>query len=257
MVAMPVQSLDVTTWELRDVPVAPQQLSTQAAAMKQQQRQQQRQQQHVQRPPGRHSHVAGAFDQTGIILFGGAGLRGPLNDVWLFELALGQWRCLSSELAEEDCPEAREMAAGTMISEAGLLIHGGRGPDGGLLDDIGIFDARAARWVLIQATGYTRCAHTACNAAALPKLASNDGGGGSQVPASEAAGAGGGAPASNVLLFGGYTGDAVAADLLQLSFMRQQRSSGKSHMKSAPALAGILPDRPLGTCLHRTSHPCR
>lgn len=223
---MPVQSLDVTTWELRDVPLAQQQHPTQgaAAAAKQQQRQQQ---QHAQRPPGRHSHVAGAFDAAGVILFGGAGLRGPLNDVWLFELASGRWHCLSSELAEEEHPEAREMAAGTMISEAGLLIHGGRGADGRLLDDICIFDGRAARWVLIQPTGHARCAHTACNAAALARPAGSEGASGGQAPA-VAAGAGVAAPASNVLLFAGFTGDAVAADLLQLSFMRQQRSSGKN-----------------------------
>ena len=99
------QCLDTGSWELTDVPP---------------QRQQQRQ---VLRPPGRHSHIAGAYEHQGVILFGGAGLRGPLNDVWLFHCPTASWRCLSEELAEDESPAAREMAAGTMISDAGLLVH--------------------------------------------------------------------------------------------------------------------------------------
>lgn len=60
------------------------------------------------RPPGRHSHVAGAFGD-GVLVFGGAGLRGPLSDVWLFEPARRQWRCLSAALRQDEGPEAREM----------------------------------------------------------------------------------------------------------------------------------------------------
>ena len=242
------QCLDTGSWELTDVPP---------------QRQQQRQ---VLRPPGRHSHIAGAYEHQGVILFGGAGLRGPLNDVWLFHCPTASWRCLSEELAEDESPAAREMAAGTMISDAGLLVHGGRAADGSLLDDLCIFDGRAGRWVLVQQTGFPRCAHTACNAAVAaaaqaqaPQPASSSGGGGSEGGAagpaaqqegqgaaaaaaaeaevgSEAASRGAGSapappPASNVLLYGGFTGETVASDLLQLSFLRQQRSSGESARK--------------------------
>jgi hypothetical protein len=200
-----------------------------------------------------------------VVLFGGAGLRGPLNDVWLFHCPTASWRCLSEELAEDESPAAREMAAGTVISDAGLLVHGGRAADGSLLDDLCIFDGRAGRWVLVQQTGFPRCAHTACNAAVaapapapVPQPASSSGGGGDgeagaagaaaqqagQAAAggadaeveSEAASRGAGSapappPASNVLLYGGFTGETVASDLLQLSFLRQQRSSGESGRK--------------------------
>lgn len=201
-------------------------------------------------PPVRHSHVAGPYQKHGLILFGGAGLRGPLADVWLFDVEEHQWRCLSQELAAEECPEAREMAAGTMISDAGLLVHGGRGAEGGLLDDICIFDGRVGRWVLLQRTGVPRCAHTACNTApaVTPPPATDsvsgsgeEAGAAGEAPeqAAQAEGTGGEAAAaassaaapqaSNVLLYGGFTGEMVASDLLQLSFLRQQRSSGREN----------------------------
>lgn len=123
-----------------------------------------------------------------------------------------------------------------MISEAGLLVHGGRGADGSLLSDILIFDGRAGRWVLTQDTGVPRCAHTAWNAAVQQQVASS----GAQGPAAQPAdssgssrgggggSAGPGAPgAGNVLLFGGFDGEAVAADLLQLTFRREQRGAGE------------------------------
>ena len=225
---------------------------------------QRQQQRHVLRPPGRHSHIAGAYEHQGVVLFGGAGLRGPLNDVWLFHCPTASWRCLSEELAEDESPAAREMAAGTMISDAGLLVHGGRAADGSLLDDLCIFDGRAGRWVLVQQTGFPRCAHTACNAAVAaaapaqaPQPASSGGGGsegggaagaaaqqagqaaageadaevGSEAASRGAASAPAPPPASNVLLYGGFTGETVSSDLLQLSFLRQHRSSGESGRK--------------------------
>lgn len=210
----------------------------------QQQQQQEQQSRPPLRPPARHSHVAGVYEQRGLIIFGGAGLRGPLADVWVWQpeepadsagggssgsggsgsaSLSGCWRCLSEELTEDECPGAREMAAGSMISDAGLLVHGGRGADGSLLDDIGIFDGRAGRWVLLQATGHTRCAHTACNASS-----SGEGSASAASTGSAAAGGASGGGSSNVLLYGGFTGDAVAGDLLQLTFLRQQRSSGRA-----------------------------
>lgn len=224
-----LQCLDTASWELTDVQL----VATAAAAKGQQEQQQQEQQQRPPRPPARHSHVAGVYEQRGLVIFGGAGLRGPLADVWVWQpeeaaaehgggtSLAGCWRCLSVDLAEDECPDAREMAAGCMISEAGLLVHGGRGADGAVLDSIGIFDGRAGRWVLLQATGHARCAHTGCNVAC-----SGEGSATGASTGSAAAGGTGGSGSSNVLLYGGFTGEAVAGDLLQLTFLRQQRSSG-------------------------------
>lgn len=206
------------------------------------------------RPPGRHSHVAGRYERDGLVVFGGAGLRGPLADVWLFEAGARRWRCLSAALGEGEGPEPREMAAGCMISDAGLLVHGGRGAEGELLSDLCIFDGRAGRWVLAQETGVPRCAHAAVNAAAegaaaaaalapappQPAAAEADAegaaaageaGGGQPAGDGGGAGPGGSAPAvpANVLLYGGvsgFSGEAVAGDLLQLTFLRQPRGAG-------------------------------
>ena len=91
-----------------------------------------------------------------------------------------------------------------------------------MLDDIGIYDARAGKWVLHQRTGHARCAHTACNAATAAPTAAGAGATAGQADAPAAAPpATAPAPlASNVLLFGGFSGDTVAGDLLQLTFMR-------------------------------------
>ena len=103
------QCLDTSSWELTDV------------ALEQPQEQQQQQQQ--RRPPGRHSHVAGLYEDRGLIIFGGAGLRGPLADVWTFQPSSsgaadgsasapsGSWRCLSGDLADDQGPERREMVS--------------------------------------------------------------------------------------------------------------------------------------------------
>ncbi|PRW57469.1 galactose oxidase [Chlorella sorokiniana] len=240
--------LDTSSWELTDVTLE-QQVQPQQTA-------QPPPPQPPQRPPGRHSHVAGLYEGRGLIIFGGAGLRGPLADVWAFQPSSdgavdgsgtsGSWRCLSGGLAEDQGPERREMAAGCMISEAGLLVHGGRGADGGLLSDILIFDGRAGRWVLSQDTGVPRCAHTACNAAvqqhAAQQQPATSGGQGAAAagpqPAdssgsTKAGGGGGAAPgAGNVLLFGGFDGEGVAGDLLQLTFRREQRGAGSRSLRA-------------------------
>ena len=113
--------LDTSSWELTDVTLEPQQA----------QQQQQQQQQPLQRPPGRHSHVAGLYEGRGLIMFGGAGLRGPLADVWIFQPSSdgtadgsgtsGTWRCLSDGLAEDEGPERREMVSAP--SSAQLLMR--------------------------------------------------------------------------------------------------------------------------------------
>lgn len=226
-----LQCLDVGSWELSDV-----QLERGAG------------QPPPPRPPGRHSHVAGVYEQWGLIVYGGAGLRGPMADVWLLEPAQRQWRCLSAALHEGEGPEPREMAAGCMISDAGLLVHGGRAADGTLLQDIAIFDGRAGRWVLHHDTGFPRTAHTACNAAAAAVQQPSSSSDAAAPPAAEAAAdmAGGQlassntAPppvsssgttpvAANVLLYGGFTGEMVTGELLQLTFLRQHRS-GEARM---------------------------
>jgi hypothetical protein len=265
--------LEVGNWELYTIPMA--------AGQK--------------RPPARHSHVAGIFERDSVIVFGGAGLRGPLNDVWVYCTQSQLWRCLSEGLEVMACPEPREMAAGCVISDAGLFVHGGRGAEGEILSDVAIFDGRAGKWVLVQTTPYARCAHTATNAvqAQQPQAAQQpppqqpaqqpeeqqpqqavqqhqhqqeaqmapDEGEGAQPGArphappnpadapsppqppqqggyNESAGQGAGAGqgpgsaaaspvASNVLLYGGFTGEAVSGELLQLSFVRQSQAAGE------------------------------
>lgn len=139
------------------------------------------------------------------------------------------YRLAAQQVSRTHKPLPPLQAAGCMISEAGLLVHGGRGADGDLLSDILIFDGRAGRWVLAQDTGVPRCAHTACNAAVQQHAAQQPAasGGPADSSGSSRGGGGGAAPgAANVLLFGGFDGEGVADDLLQLTFKREQRGAG-------------------------------
>lgn len=99
------QCLEVGSWELTDV-----QLERAAG------------QPPPPRPPARHSHVSGAFEQRGLLVCGGTGLRGPMGDVWLFEPELRQWRCLSAALRDGEGPEAREMVRGCPAPGCCLLV---------------------------------------------------------------------------------------------------------------------------------------
>lgn len=130
--------------------------------------------------------------------------------------------------------------------DAGLLVHGGRGSDGAVLQDIAIFDCRAQRWVLHHDSGFPCCAHVAANTAAAAAAAAEAAR--SSAAAAAAAGggaadAGGGQPggarasvAANVLLYGGFTGEQVSGDLLQLNFLRQHaRGEGGGGEEESPA----------------------
>lgn len=77
------------------------------------------------RPPARHSHVAGVFERDSLVVFGGAGLRGPLNDVHTFDTRTHTWAKLSAGLEPRACPEPREMAA--VGAQEGMMRVGAGG----------------------------------------------------------------------------------------------------------------------------------
>jgi Galactose oxidase, central domain len=46
-------------------------------------------------PPPRFGHAAGIVNGQVMIIFGGSGVAGVLNDIWQFDIAGYQWRQLS------------------------------------------------------------------------------------------------------------------------------------------------------------------
>ncbi|PNW72026.1 hypothetical protein CHLRE_16g685500v5 [Chlamydomonas reinhardtii] len=177
------------------------------------------------RPPERHSHSTGCLADTCLLVYGGAGYQGPMSDVWIFNTLQNGW---TRPNVSGEQPPAREMHTGVMVDPTTLLIYGGRGAEFKVLCDAALFDAKEMKWTSIEPTPFSRCAHSAVVVPGAPASASAAGGsteGGASGKAEEgadaAAGSGGAAATSSggdcrVLIYGGYSGEAVEGDVLQI-----------------------------------------
>ncbi|KAK9907332.1 hypothetical protein WJX75_001616 [Coccomyxa subellipsoidea] len=110
------------------------------------------------RPPARHSHCTGLFQDHCLLVFGGAGMHGTLGDLWMFNTKTGTW---VTPMAEGQAPCQREMHSGTMLTDSRFLICGGRSAAGQVLCDVSIFDGNEMKWTSSIATQYFFCAHSA------------------------------------------------------------------------------------------------
>ncbi|KAG2451277.1 hypothetical protein HYH02_003883 [Chlamydomonas schloesseri] len=180
------------------------------------------------RPPERHSHCTGCLADTCLLVYGGAGYQGPMNDVWIFNTLQGGWTrpTLSGEQ-----PPGREMHTGVMVDSTTLLIYGGRGPEFKVLCDAALFDAKQMKWTAVEPTPFSRCAHSAvvmpgapastsaaatAGAGAAGSGSAEPGASGSAGESGEAAAASGSGADCRVLIYGGYSGEAVEGDVLQI-----------------------------------------
>ncbi|PNH12850.1 Tip elongation aberrant protein 1 [Tetrabaena socialis] len=188
-------------------------------------------------PPPRHSHCSGCLADVCLIVYGGAGYQGPLQDVWIYNSLQNSW---NRPVVSGEQPAAREMHTGCMIDSTTLLVYGGRGAEFKVLCDAALFDARLMKWTAIEPTPFSRCAHssvvlpaprpdaqpvagTATAAAGGEAGISGAGEQPQQLDGSRAAGgeepassSGGGGGACRVLMYGGYSGEAVEGDILQI-----------------------------------------
>lgn len=80
----------------------------------------------VESPPPRHSHVAARIAENAILVWGGAGMLGPMSDAWVFNTATNEW---TRPTISGQAPSAREMAASVMLNDHQLLVFGGRDGD--------------------------------------------------------------------------------------------------------------------------------
>ena len=114
-------------------------------------------------PAARWNHVAGLIHH-GMIVFGGEVDEGkPTADVWLFSFEKNTWRRMATAEGSEG-PAPRHSAASLVIGKK-LLVHGGRGVDGRVYDDLWMFDSDANEWIVLdhsEASGETpaRYGHT-------------------------------------------------------------------------------------------------
>ncbi|GAX80078.1 hypothetical protein CEUSTIGMA_g7516.t1 [Chlamydomonas eustigma] len=150
-------------------------------------------------PPARHSHAAGCLAQQCLVIYGGSGEQGTLSDVWIFNVEQSAWSHASSSGA---APLGREMHSGCMINETSMLVYGGRGADGKILCDAAVLDVSKMKWGDVEPTPFSRCAHTGIT---VPSYTVDSG----EASTSDAA-------TSSVLIYGGFSGDAVEGDVLRI-----------------------------------------
>ncbi|GFR48802.1 hypothetical protein Agub_g10753 [Astrephomene gubernaculifera] len=108
-------------------------------------------------PPPRHSHCSGCLADTCLIVYGGAGYQGPMQDVWFYNTLQNSW---SRPVVSGQHPAAREMHTGCMVDPTTLLVYGGRGAEFKVLCDAALFDAKQMKWTAIEPTPFSRCAHS-------------------------------------------------------------------------------------------------
>jgi len=125
-------------------------------------------------PASRHSHVAGVFKDRVIVVYGGAGAQGTLGDVHCFDTETLTW---TRPAIGGQAPAAREMAAGCMLADGRLFVHGGRSPEGHVLSDLAVLDLEKMEWVVRRPTQYPRCSHTVASLLVLYGEDGEDAGG--------------------------------------------------------------------------------
>ncbi|EFJ49559.1 hypothetical protein VOLCADRAFT_117258 [Volvox carteri f. nagariensis] len=108
-------------------------------------------------PPARHSHCSGCLADTCLIVYGGAGYQGPMQDLWIYNTLQNSWSRPTVAGAQ---PQSREMHTGCMVDDTTMLVYGGRGPNFKVCCDAALFDARQMKWTVIEPTPFSRCAHS-------------------------------------------------------------------------------------------------
>lgn len=150
-----------------------------------------------------------------------------LGDVWTFNIRSLEWKRI--ELAGP-APLPREMATGTMVSPGRMLVLGGRGANGDILNDAAVLALDAGCWqAAAQHAGFGRCCHAACK---LP-------------PEGEAKGVP--TTTTRVLMFGGFNGSGLCNDVV--------RRSHAQRLISSQCAMQCVHDHRLCTCSRSTHRP--
>ncbi len=93
-------------------------------------------------PPKRRNFSMATMKNNRIVIFGGRGEEGLLNDMWLYDAQKHYWE----EIKTNANPPAREFHSMVGLNDNRLLLFGGRGDDGNF-DDTWIYDDKNNRWI--------------------------------------------------------------------------------------------------------------
>jgi hypothetical protein len=123
-------------------------------------------------PPKRSSHTATLFSDTYIIIFGGrGGADGStvLGDIAIFDTTSSTWILNVVVETPGTCPAPRYSHAACKVEGKGVLIHGGIGQDGSLLNDAWLLSMEkpgVVSWRRVASEGTlltARCGHSLVN----------------------------------------------------------------------------------------------
>ena len=101
-------------------------------------------------PPARDSHSAVIYNNSDMIIFGGNGSTGKLNDLWNFNLNDKKWNRI---MAEGYSPKPRDGHLSSLIYKKYMVIYAGLDDKDKVINDICIFDIEKKKWLECELEG--------------------------------------------------------------------------------------------------------
>ena len=93
-------------------------------------------------PPARDSHSAIIYNDSDMIIFGGNGTSGKLNDMWNFNFNEKKW----TKIGLVNSPTARDGHLTSLIFNKYMMIYAGLDNDDNVINDIFLFDIENRIW---------------------------------------------------------------------------------------------------------------
>ena len=101
-------------------------------------------------PPARDSHSAIIYNNSDMIIFGGNGSTGKLNDLWNFNLNDKKWNRI---MAEGYSPKPRDGHLSSLIYKKYMVIYAGLDDKDKVINDICILDIEKKKWLECELEG--------------------------------------------------------------------------------------------------------
>ena len=94
-------------------------------------------------PPARDSHSAIIYNDSDMIIFGGNGTCGKLNDLWNFNFVDKKWSKISGS---NESPSPRDGHLTSLIYDKYMIIYAGLDNEDNVIHDIYLFDVEKRIW---------------------------------------------------------------------------------------------------------------
>jgi hypothetical protein len=101
-------------------------------------------------PPARDSHSAVLYNNSDMIIFGGNGSTGKLNDLWNFNFNDKKWNKI---ITEGPTPSARDGHLSSLIYNKYMVIYAGLDDKDEVVNDIFLFDINNNKWIECELEG--------------------------------------------------------------------------------------------------------